>query len=114
MRRRWGFRGWAIVWAVLQFALPAAATFADALLERDAATARTAHVESGSSEGCRPVHPAECALCQVVSRSSAPTAYAPSWRDAAGVVPQPPIEELRQCALDGLRSTSLARAPPLG
>jgi hypothetical protein len=114
MRRRWGFRGWAIVWAVLQFALPAAATYADALLERDASTAQIAHVESGSSAGCRPVHPAECALCQIVSRGSAPTASAPSWREAVGLVEQPPIDELSQCGLDGLERTSLARAPPVG
>ena len=114
MRRRWGFRGWAIVWAALQFALPAAATYADALLERDASAAQVAHVESGSGDGCRPVHPAECALCQVVSRGSAPTASAPSWRDAVGLVEQAPIEELAQCATDGLLRTSLARAPPVG
>jgi hypothetical protein len=114
MRRRWGFRGWAIVWAVLQFALPAAATYADARLERDASAAQVAHVESGSSDGCRPVHPAECALCQLVSRGSAPTASAPSWRDVAGIVEQPPIEELAQCATDGLQRSSLARAPPVG
>jgi hypothetical protein len=114
MRRRRGFRGWAILWAVLQFALPAAATYADALLERDAAAAQTAHVESGSREGCRPVHPAECALCQVVSRSAAPTTEAPSWRDVVGVVEQSPVEAVGQCALDGLRRASRARAPPLG
>jgi hypothetical protein len=113
MRRRWGFRGWAIMWAVLQFALPAVATFADALLERDA-VGQIAHVESASREGCRPVHPAECALCQLVTRSSAPTADAPSWHDAAGIVDQSPAEPLGQCALDGLRRTSRARAPPLG
>jgi hypothetical protein len=113
MRRRWGFRGWAILWAVLQFALPAVATYADALLERDAAATQTAHVESGSSDGCRPVHPAECALCQLVTRSSAPAADAPSWPDAVGVVEQPPVELLGQCTLEGLRRTALARAPPL-
>ena len=114
MRRRWGFRGWAIVWAVLQFALPAAATYADALLERDSASAQIAHVESGSGDDCRPVHAAECALCQLVSRGSAPTANAPSWRDAVGVVEQPPIEELAQRGSDGLHCTSRARAPPIG
>ena len=114
MRRRWGFRGWAIVWAVLQFALPAAATYADAMLEREAAAAQTAHVESGSSDGCRPVHAAECGLCQLVSRGAAPAADAPSWRDVVGVFEEVPLDERACLPLDGARRCSLARAPPLG
>lgn len=113
MRARWGFRGWAIVWAVLQFALPASATFADALLERDSAATQHAHVESASTGACRPVHPAECALCQVVSRSAAPAAAAPSWRDVVVLVETHSAAELNHCSLGGLRRTSLARAPPL-
>ena len=113
MRRRWGFRGWAIVWAVLQFALPAAATYADAMLERESASAQTAHVESGSSDTCRPVHPAECALCQLVSREAAPTADAATWCDVVGIVDQPPAGERREHPLDGAPHDSLARAPPL-
>ncbi|NUO94297.1 MAG: hypothetical protein HOQ30_18310, partial [Gemmatimonadaceae bacterium] len=73
MRRRWGFRGWAMVWAVLQFALPAAATFADARLERQGVGAES-HAESRSDASCRPVHAAECALCQLVLRAFAPAA----------------------------------------
>lgn len=114
MRRRWGFRGWAIVWAVLQFALPAAATVADALLERESGSTQLAHVESPSNGACRPVHPAECALCQFVSRSFTPTSAAPSWCDVLGVVEQAPIAERRHRALGGLARLSLARAPPLG
>ena len=114
MRRGWGFRGWAVVWAVLQFALPAVATYADALLERDASAAQVAHVESGSTDGCRPVHPAECALCQIVLRDPAPTSSTPSWRGVACVVELPPIEEAADHALDGARRTRLARGPPLG
>jgi len=111
MRRRWGFRGWAIVWAVLQFALPASATVADALLERDSAATQHAHVESASTGACRPVHSAECALCQVVSRSTTPAA-APSWRDVVVLVETHAAAELNHCSLGGLRRTSLARAPP--
>jgi hypothetical protein len=74
-------RGWAVLWAVLQLALPTVATFADGRLERQSIGGPGAHVESSSTVGCRPAHAAECALCQSVShlavgaqRSSCPAA----------------------------------------
>lgn len=114
MRRRWGFRGWAIVWAVLQFALPTAATFADARLEREAAGAQGSHAESRSDASCRPVHPAECALCQLVSRASAPTAPNDTCATIISVMEQPAIAERPWHELAGPARLSLARAPPLG
>ena len=73
MHRNAVSRGWAVLWAVLQFALPSFATFADARLERDSARAPGAHVESTTSATCLPVHPEECALCQFLSRAAAPS-----------------------------------------
>ena len=70
MRARWGFRMLALVWGVLQFALPAAASWADAQLERDSVGARVAHVEATSSATCRPEHSAACVLCQVAGRAA--------------------------------------------
>jgi hypothetical protein len=113
MRRRWGFRGWAIVWAVLQFALPTAATLADARLERQSAGAQ-AHVESRPDASCRPVHPAECALCQLVLRVSAPAANQASLAAVVRVVVRPPIADRPRQALAGPTGSPLARAPPLG
>jgi hypothetical protein len=113
MRRHRNFRRWAIGWAVLQFALPATATFADATLERDSSAGSFAHVESQSRVSCHPVHPAECALCQVLSRTAAPTAQSPSWLDIIRVVEQPAIAERSQRALAGRSRLSRARAPPL-
>jgi hypothetical protein len=113
MRRRRTFRGWAIVWAVLQFALPAAATYADALLERGAATAQGPHVESQSNASCRPVHPAECALCQVVSRNSAPADAPVTCHAIVRVAEQPASAEQSLQALTRPARVSLARAPPL-
>jgi hypothetical protein len=113
MRRRWGFRGWAIMWAVLQFALPTAATFADARLEREASTAQGAHAESRSDASCRPVHPAECALCQLVSRASAPAVQNDSCPAIISVIEQPTFAERLWRELAGPTRLSLARAPPL-
>jgi hypothetical protein len=113
MSRRRGFRVWGTVWAVLQFALPAAATFADARLERESVVASFSHVESRSDASCRPVHPAECALCQVVSRASAPGPESSSWLGSVSAVEQPAIAEVPQHAREGLTRLSRARAPPL-
>jgi hypothetical protein len=113
MRRRWGFRGWAILWAVLQFALPAAATFADARLEREGATAQGPHVESQSEASCRAVHPAECALCQLVSRASTPAVQDAGAPEIVIAVAQPLVGERPWRALSGTTRLALARAPPL-
>jgi hypothetical protein len=113
MRRRWGFRAWAMLWAVLQFALPAAATFADARLEREGATAQGPHAESQSHASCRPVHPAECALCQLVSRTSAPAVQDAGCPEIVTVIEQPVIAERPWRALGATARLALARAPPL-
>ena len=112
MRRRWGFRGWAVVWAVLQFALPAAATLADARLERESATVQ-AHVEARTEASCRPVHPAECGLCQLVWRTSAPAAGQASLAVVVRVVVPPAIADRPLRGLAGPDGLALPRAPPL-
>lgn len=112
MRRRAGFRWWALVWAVLQFALPAAATFADARLEREAATAQGPHIESRSEASCHATHSAECALCQLVSRASTPAAGNPLCIAKVRVLGSPVIAEQPWRAAAGLTRLALARAPP--
>ena len=101
-----------MLWAVLQFALPAAASAADAHLERES-RAQVAHVESTSTSSCRPVHPTECALCQLLTHQStaatgsvlpAIAARVSSRVDAACLTP----------ATAWLERLPLARAPPLG
>lgn len=102
-----------MVWALLQFALPAAATFADARLERQGVGAES-HAESRSDASCRPVHAAECALCQLVLRAFAPAAGPTSIAAAVRVVARPPIgDRLWRVAADPA-GRALARAPPLG
>lgn len=113
MRRRQGLRWWALVWAVLQFALPAAATLADARLERESASAQGPHIESRSEASCRPVHPSECALCQVVSRVSTPAVQSHACVATISLIQPPVIGEQAWHALAGSTRLALARAPPL-
>ena len=113
MRRRWGFRGWAIVWAVLQFALPTVATFADARLERESVSGPASHVESSSDASCHRVHPTECALCQVVSRAATLSAHGDSCPAVVNVIEQVVIAERPWRALAGSARLGSARAPPL-
>jgi hypothetical protein len=107
MRRRFGFRGLAVVWAVLQFALPAAASIADAGLEIRSARGAQSHVESSSTASCRPEHPAACALCQFVSRAGAPA--------PGGAVPTIALSHARpqDAALVAWRTSSLGNYHPV-
>jgi hypothetical protein len=113
MRHRRFFRGWAVLWAVLQFALPAAVTLGDAHLERESAGGPATHVESGSGKSCRPVHPANCALCQFVSHTSALPDESGALAIVAAASPTPP-PAVQTRTPDVLARLSLARAPPLG
>jgi hypothetical protein len=112
MRRNGFFRGWAVLWAVLQFALPAGVTLADARLEHESTLAPIAHVESTSDSTCRPSHPDECALCQFLSRAAPPAEHAAlpeilvSVGDAFAALGT-------AHATHGVSRVSLPRAPPL-
>jgi hypothetical protein len=112
MRRCRVFRGWSVLWAVLQFALPAAVTIGDARLERESTGESITHVESASGKACRPVHPSNCALCQFVSHTSALAGDSGASTIVAAASPTPPPSaQTRVSAV--LARLSLARAPPL-
>src|SRR5439155_21879482 len=62
----------ALVWAFAQAGLPAAFVVTDALAtERAGPAAQVSHVEDGPGQGCRPSHPAECAVCRFLSTNHA-------------------------------------------
>jgi hypothetical protein len=105
------WRVMALVWAVLQFALPGVALVADARLERASLEAAGSHVESGTSEDCPPVHRDECALCQVLSRFAQP-GEAPELPAIAEVVRPSAAAPVEPHAARGAASASLPRAPP--
>ena len=111
LRRK--FRGWVVLWALLQLALPTAATYADAVLEGASAETVFAHVESNTGATCQPVHAADCALCHLVESRVAPS-------DAPSCIPEfaaqralPP--ESRSIAPVGAEGggSPLPRAPPV-
>jgi hypothetical protein len=110
MSRSTPWRLFAVLWAVLQFALPGVALVADAQLERGG-EASVAHVESSSSKGCRPAHSDACVLCQLLSRAAAPAASPALPSYSAEVTSSPSMGRERPAR--GSRSlVALPRAPP--
>lgn len=105
------WRAFALFWAVLQFALPSVALLADLRLERDSQQALGAHVESGSTKACRPVHPDECALCQVLSRTAAPEP-ATALPAIAAFVRSSATLPIARLATRSAATAQLPRAPP--
>lgn len=67
-------RWFALVWGVLQFALPMAMLIGDAQTALDSVGRPASHIEPTSSSSCRPQHSDACALCRFLSQSSAPVA----------------------------------------
>jgi len=111
MRRGVTWRLFGVLWAVLQFALPAVALVADARLERASLKAAGSHVEAGSSERCPPVHRDACALCQVVSRIPRP-AETPELPAIAEVLHRSAESPIARHAARPALAASLPRAPP--
>jgi hypothetical protein len=111
MRRHRTWRAFALLWAVLQFALPTVALHADVRLERESREATGAHVESGTTTACRPVHPDQCALCQVLTRTGTPTQAAALPCIAAVVRPSPTLTIARLSTF-AATAAELPRAPP--
>lgn len=91
--------------AIVQMAAPPLAVVADARLIAGAGGAPQVHVEDHTQNGCRPVHPDDCALCQLLTHFSAPRVAAPQVPDAI---------EARCAFLDAasLGPASSARAQP--
>jgi hypothetical protein len=77
MPRRHGWRYLiGLLSAVLQIALPLGVSYAEARVAADGGRAQ-AHVESGRSSNCQPVHSPECGLCRFMANHSA-TAITPA------------------------------------
>ena len=103
-------RGLAIVWAVLQFALPTAVAYADAAVERES-RAQVAHVEATSATTCRPLHPSDCAYCQAMSHDAARPDHAAAPRIVA-VLRCPASSDRVVLAVRHAGQRPPARAPP--
>jgi hypothetical protein len=98
--------------AIVQMAAPGLAVVADARLIADGAGAPQVHVEDHTQKSCRPVHPDDCALCQLLTHFSAPRASAPSIPAAAGALRAAFSDEaLRPASI--ARAQERSRAPPV-
>ncbi len=64
--------------AIVQMAVPVLAVVADARLIIDSGGAPQVHIEEHTQKSCRPVHPDDCVLCQLLTHFSAPRGSAPA------------------------------------
>jgi hypothetical protein len=69
---RLSLRALALIWGVLQFALPQAILFGDSLVARASALQPGPHVESTGGDTCQPVHADNCAFCRLLSDDCMP------------------------------------------
>lgn len=101
-----------IVTAVFQFLLPAFASVADARAEAASERGAFAHVESHGTSTCVPVHPADCAVCRVLSDGAAPSQTQAVF-PAPECLVSPALPPYRGLALGtGARHGPSQRAPP--
>ena len=106
------FRGLAILWAALQFALPGVLTILDgatALRDREAVVA---HMEETSSKTCHPPHSTECGLCRYLSLGGIDDGGMgePQWLFAEASVR---ADQRADIAVSVAGAATRARAPPL-
>ena len=89
--------------AIVQMAVPVLAVVAAARLMLDSGGASQVHIEEHTQKSCRPVHPDDCVLCQLLTHFSAPRASAPAI----------PVSAASRCAVSDDASflpASIARA----
>ncbi|MEP7001525.1 MAG: hypothetical protein ABI969_13655 [bacterium] len=102
--------GWVFA-ALLQLALPAFATVADARAEAESRGA-SAHVESHGTPGCPRVHPADCVVCRVLASGAAPS-NAPAIHVAiARAIEAEPAHLAVSCIATRRAGDPPQRAPP--
>jgi hypothetical protein len=79
-RRPVWYRPLVLLWAVLQLALPVAASLGDAAVAVAAAQdpAASGHVEESTGDQCGPVHAADCKVCRALADSHGLPSAAPA------------------------------------
>jgi hypothetical protein len=96
---------------VLQLALPAFATVADARAEAESHGA-SAHVESHGSARCPRVHPADCVVCRVLASGAAPSSATAMPVAIARAIEAEPAHLAVSCIATRLAGDPPQRAPP--
>lgn len=100
--------------AAVQVLLPAGASVADGLLQREELSSGCvgAHVERFGSTGCKRIHADDCALCRVVTAAASPlrALALPSWGARLAAVPTDAVARVVFAVAHALPAS---RAPPL-
>ncbi len=111
MRRSGLMRVVALLFALVQLALPPFATVADAWQERASGAVAVPHAEGERSDSCVPPHGADCVLCQFLTAFAAPPRVA---TDAPAAAPPGIAPADTRVALLGALADPAARprAPP--
>jgi hypothetical protein len=97
--------------AIVQMAVPVLAVTADARLTADSAGAPRVHIEEHSQKACRPVHPDDCALCQLLTHLSAPRTAGPAL-PVATATRRSDYSEAAFRPASIFRAQARSRAPP--
>jgi len=108
-RRR--FRAFALMWGVLQFALPLAVLLGDASGALAGRARSAPHVESSTSASCVPAHADECALCRFLSNNSPPLSHGDVPVYGASAAASPTSAPGAPCVVSARRLPE-SRAPP--
>lgn len=104
------FRVFALIWAVLQLAVPASSAIADARLAAAAASSPAReHIEAPGRD-CPRVHPPDCGICKQLTASSLPQ-VTPRVVFVSRTRGRAAVDRLAAPALT-LYGAALARAPP--
>ena len=111
MRRSGLMRVVALLFALLQLALPPFATVADARQERASGAVAVPHAEGERSDSCAAAHPAHCAICQFLTAAASP-ARAATAPPAAGHGAAAPEDSWVSAHGAQLTAGARPRAPP--
>lgn len=98
--------------AIVQMAVPVLVVAADARLTAESAGTPQVHIEEHGQKGCRPVHPDDCALCQLLTHFSAPRCAAPAV-PVAMVERRPAADDSSFRPASIFRAQARTRAPPV-
>jgi hypothetical protein len=111
-RSRSGRFAW-LVAAVLQLLVPTVWSVADARVEAASARVAGAHVEAPGNPACPRIHPADCAVCQVLGAARAANPRVSLELPALAVADQPPATLARPWPSVRAPGDPPQRAPPV-
>jgi hypothetical protein len=103
--------GWLFA-AVFQLLLPTFASVADARAEAESMRGASTHVEAHGTKSCARVHPEDCALCQILATSAAPSTPPSVHVPVARLIDAGPADVARPLCIARAPGDPPQRAPP--